>query len=151
MMREALPTRSPIAWVVGLLGGMLVAASLGFIGDMVLDAYDRSHPVWVGVRVFDVTREGDKISASLDGEKVRECRYLRVHARGLAGDYATDVQIKRQGQIQLGMTRPLGRQFIGRFDLWPTAPNMRSVAIIVEHQCGERLLLTPLATISVPQ
>ncbi len=138
---------SPLMVVLGLVLGTLAAMSAPFITDAIADAYNERFPVWRDVVAKVQERRGNQVVISMNGEKARECRFIRINAQTLHPDGLRNAKISRLDAVEHGMTRPLGAQDLGFWLVVPAEESARAVIVTVEHLCGERLVLGKLATV----
>ena len=128
----------------GVLGAMFFPATL----ENVRDSYDTTHPVWQGVVAHDVKNNENNITFRLSGEKVRDCRFLRIIATiGYVQDGVADASITRTDKPMVGINRPLGKQELGTYEVWPTRKEARFVFVRAEHECDMRVVSSKLATV----
>ena len=138
---------SPLMVILGLVIGTLAAMSAPFITDQIADAYDARFPVWRDVVAKVHERRGNQVIISVNGEKARECRFVRINAQTQHIDGMRNARITRSDGVEIGITRPLGYQSIGDFLIVPADESARAVILTIEHQCGDRLVLGRLATV----
>ena len=146
-----------IRFIRSNLGSLLVGVALGGPIAIVVpmgmealrDQYDASHPVWVRIKALDVTRSGDVVVLRLEGEKVRDCRFLRIYARSDHPEGALDAAIRRTDAPAVGATRPLGMQAFGAWEIKPVLPGAISVSIFLEHDCNDRIVMSKILRVPV--
>lgn len=139
------------------LGSLLVGIALGgpiaigtpMMMETLRDQYDASHPVWARIKALDVKRSGDTVMLRLEGEKVRDCRFLRIYARSDHAEGALDAAIRRMDALSVGATRPLGVQAFGTWEIKPVLPEAISVSIFLEHDCNDRIVVSKILRVPV--
>ena len=151
-MREAMPSRAPIAWAVGLVMGAVLAASSGWISDQAMTYYDDQHPVWTDVEAKLESRDDEAAVVKMSGTRHRdkECRILRMDAQTRhERDGLIYAGIKRLDAPYSGQSRPAGRQLIGVFEVRPVRPGAMSVLFTTQHECSGRVVFGKLAEVKL--
>lgn len=135
-------------WTVlaGALIGMLVAPAGQSAWRYIVSLYDEAWPV-VAMHGHLVGRAEDAVVVEVEGEKLRDCRYARIHAfaRGVDGALR-DAFAVRQDHPEAGATKPLGVYNIGRWKIWPTDDAV-AVLMYSQHDCGGRIVQTKIADV----
>lgn len=112
-------------------------------------AIDHFFPV-VTMSAQLVSQERDSVTIHIQGEKHRSCRFVQLDSyyKTISGVMVDANEIRLDGQIQDGSTKPVGSFDLGLWRIFP-APQDRAteVEMFVEHDCNGRLVITKIADI----
>jgi hypothetical protein len=134
--------------VIGV--GATMAAIVPLLIEAGRDWYDETHPVVSGLKADMVWREGEVVGLRMFGDKVRDCRFLRISARSDHKEGSLDAEINRTDSASRGATRPLGRQWFGVWEIRPVLRDAVAVSVFLEHDCNGRIVRSSLQGIKVP-
>lgn len=135
-----------------ILGAAIVGAMVSPVGHSwwraALSSYDEASPVVV-MRGELIGRDADAVFLRIEGQKLRNCTYLRVQAYAKDSDgQLTDAYLQRVDRPERGDTKPTGNYSIGAWRVWP-ATGAAAVLVYVQHDCDGRLVVTKIAEVAV--
>ena len=143
------------AWSVRwtIICGVLVGVMLGPWGISVWSfansLYDQAYPV-VKMSGQIISRDADSVLIKIAGQKLRDCRYVRLSAYGDDGDESTptdDLYIRREDVPENGFTRPRGFYSIGTWRVWPVRSAIKLIDVYAQHDCQGRIVLTRISSV----
>lgn len=74
----------------------------------------------------------------MTGRKLRECRYVGLTAYTINPQGVRfDASIRRDDLPETGDTKPPGTYDIGRWRIWPTHADSRSLLVFADHLCNQ--------------
>ena len=130
--------------ITGVLFGPVGGAGWGYVQSV----YDDVRPV-VRMSGEIVGRDGSSVLIKVTGEKLRDCRYLRISAFAKIDDRADDVYAKREDAPENGLTKPRGKYSAGVWRVWPVVDMTQIIEMYVQHDCSGRVVLTQIARVKV--
>lgn len=128
--------------------GMLMAPAGQSWWRSAATAYDEARPVLqMTATVTEVTE--DTAVLAITGEKLRNCRYIRMQAFTRTPDgVLTDIGLMRIDQDELARSKPLGMHNFGKWKVWPIKGS-RKLVIYSQHDCHDRLVTTKVIDMDI--
>jgi hypothetical protein len=142
-----------LAWAQAMIvigAGAAAAVLVPMLIEAGRDWYDETHPVVAGLKADMIWRKGDAVGLRMFGDKVRDCRFLRISARSDHKEGSLYAEITRTDAESRGATRPLGRQWFGMWEIRPVLRDAVAVSVFLEHDCSGRIVRSSLQGIKVP-
>ena len=146
-MRDAI---RDVRWtiVATLLIGIFLSSSTT---DYVLSAYrtwyDDTHPVVIMTGTL-VARTGSSATIHIKGEKLRQCRFVSLHAYTEKDGDLIDAYKERIGRIEDGSSKHVGKHDLGNWLIWPIG-DADKVVMTVMHDCQGRLIAAQIAEVAI--
>ena len=146
MKRFVFEMRWTILWTI-LIGVILSSSLTDYATASYKQWYDDTHPVVVMTGRL-VSRTESTAVIHVRGVKLRQCRFVSLHAYASKGGELTDAYKERLGKIEDGSTKQIGAHDLGRWEIWPISGADR-VIMTVLHDCAGRLMSAEIADVAI--
>lgn len=139
-----------VRWTILLtiLFGVFISSSMT---DRVSEAYnswyDKTHPV-VKMEGELISRTGSSVTIHIKGEKLRQCRFVSLHAHAVKNGESIDAYKERLGLMEDGSNKQVGKHDLGRWLVWPIN-DADTITMTVLHDCEGRLLAAKIAKVEL--
>lgn len=109
--------------------------------------YDDTHPVVVMSGTL-VERSPSTATIHIKGDKLRNCRFVSLHAYTRKQNVLSDAYKQRLGRIEDGSNKLVGQHDLGEWMIWPLE-DADTVVMTVMHDCGGRLITAHIAEVAI--
>jgi len=130
-----------------LLGIFLSSSATDYVLSLYRTWYDDTHPVVVMTGTL-VSRTGSSATIHIKGEKLRQCRFVSLHAYTEKDGELIDAYKERLGRIEDGSSKQVGKHDLGNWLVWPTN-NADKIVMTVMHDCQGRLIAAQIAEVPI--
>lgn len=121
-----------------------------YAGRVGMSIYNQTADV-VNMSAQVVTKDTNSIVLHITGEKLRNCRFVRLTAyyafKG-NGMLVEAFKERLDGPHPDGATRPVGMHDIGYWRIWPT-DEASKVLMYVHHECSGETVLSKIAEVTI--
>jgi len=132
-------------WTIGLsiLAGLFLSGGFTYLGALGLDLYDAANPV-LELNGTIKSLDNDSIVVHAEGEKVRNCQYIRLQAYTLHADGRLhDAQIERVDQHEDHDHKVKGAFDFGTWRIWPKGDAV-GLQVFSQHLCSNRMVMSKI-------
>lgn len=146
-MRDAI---RDVRWtIVGtlLIGIFLSSSATDYVLATYRTWYDDTHPVVVMAGTL-IARTGSSATIHIKGEKLRQCRFVSLHAYTEKDGDLIDAYKERIGRIEDGSSKQVGKHDLGNWLIWPIG-DADKIVMTVMHDCQGRLIAAQIAEVAI--
>ena len=139
-----------VRWTIAVtlvIGVFLSSSATDYALSMYRDWYDDTHPV-VRMSGTLVERNSSTATIRIKGEKLRQCRFVSLHAYTRKKDVMSDAYKERLGRIEDGANKQVGQHDLGNWTIWPL-DDADTVVMTVMHDCSGRLVTAHIAEVAI--
>lgn len=139
-----------VRWTIAttlLLGIFLSSSATDYVLSLYRTWYDDTHPVVVMSGTL-VARTGSSATIHIKGEKLRQCRFVSLHAYTEKNGELIDAYKERIGRAEDGSTKLVGKHDLGHWLIWPIG-DADKVLMTVMHDCAGRLIAAQIAEVAI--
>ena len=139
-----------VRWTIAttlVIGIFLSSSATDYALALGRDWYDDTHPV-VRMSGTLVERTGVTATIHIKGEKLRQCRFVSLHAYTRKKDVTSDAYKERLGRIEDGANKQVGQHDLGKWLIWPL-DDADTVVMTVMHDCSGRLVTAHIAEVAI--
>ena len=130
-----------------LIGIFLSSSATDYVLSIYRTWYDDTHPVVIMHGTL-VARTGSSATIHIKGVKLRQCRFVSLHAYTEKNGELIDAYKERLGRMEDGSTKQVGSHDLGNWLIWPTN-NADKVVMTVMHDCQGRLIAAQIAEVAI--
>ena len=130
-----------------LIGIFLSSSATDYVLATYRTWYDDTHPVVIMTGTM-VSRTGSSATIHIKGEKLRQCRFVSLHAYTEKDGDLIDVYKERIGRIEDGSNKQVGRHDLGNWLIWPIG-DADKIVMTVMHDCQGRLIAAQIAEVAI--
>lgn len=149
-MKVTATTVWSVRWTIAfsvLLGVILSSSATSYLVSSYKAWYDDTHPVVVMSGVL-VSKTKVEATIHVGGEKLRDCRFVSLHAYSRKGGTLTDAYKERINLLEDSSSKPKGTHDLGRYRIWPLL-GADTVIMRVLHDCDGRFITTQIAEVKL--
>lgn len=128
-----------------LFGIFLSSSATDYVLSLYRTWYDDTHPVVIMTGTL-VSRTGSSATIHIKGEKLRQCRFVSLHAYTEKDGDLIDAYKERIGRSEDGSNKQVGKHDLGNWLIWPIG-NADKVVMTVMHDCQGRLIAAQIAEV----
>ena len=139
-----------VRWTIAttlVIGIFLSSSATDYALSSYRSWYDDTHPV-VKMSGTLVSRTASTATIHITGAKLRDCRFVSLHAYTRKRDVMSDAYRERLGRMEDGVNKQVGQHYLGRWVIWPL-DDADTVVMSVMHDCAGRLISAHIAEVSI--
>ena len=139
-----------VRWTIAVtvfLGVFLASSATDYALFIYREWYDDTHPV-VKMSGTLVSRNSSTATIHVKGEKLRQCRFVSLHAYTRKKDVMSDAYKERLGRVEDGVNKQVGQHDLGNWTIWPL-DDADTVVMTVMHDCYGRLVTAHIAEVAI--